>query len=169
MVRPHLEYGNIIWGPHFKEDMKAVERVKKKSDSDDIKDKRSSIYPKTESFKPSISAIQKKERRYDMCYKVITNKVKVKKENFFSLNNHTTRGHMYKLQKKQQAIKQPSQSFAIRSINDWNSLPSKVVQAESTNHFKNQLDKYWESKRFESPYVEIENHMSRPLQAMSFF
>ena len=22
MVRPHLEYGNIIWGPHFKEDMK---------------------------------------------------------------------------------------------------------------------------------------------------
>ena len=64
MVCPHLEYGNIIWGPHFKEDIKAVERVKK-SDSDDIKDKRSSIYPKTESFKSSISVIQKKERRYD--------------------------------------------------------------------------------------------------------
>ena len=32
MVRPHLEYGNIIWGPHFKEDMKAVERVKKKKE-----------------------------------------------------------------------------------------------------------------------------------------
>ena len=31
MVRPHLEYGNIIWGPHFKEDMKAVERVKKRA------------------------------------------------------------------------------------------------------------------------------------------
>ena len=92
-----------------------------------------------------------------MCYKVIkviTNKVNVKKENFFSLNNNTTMRHMYKLNKNQRAIKQPrSQSFAIRSINDWNSLPSKVVQSESTNHFKNQLDKYWESKRFESPYV----------------
>ena len=31
MVRPHLEHGNIIWGPHFKEDMKAVERVKKRA------------------------------------------------------------------------------------------------------------------------------------------
>ena len=31
MVRPHLEYGNIIWWPHFKEDMKAVERVQKRA------------------------------------------------------------------------------------------------------------------------------------------
>ena len=31
MIRPHLEYGNIIWRPHFKEDMKAVERVKKRA------------------------------------------------------------------------------------------------------------------------------------------
>ena len=86
--------------------------------------------------------------------KVITNNVKVKKENFFSLNNNTTRGHMYKLHKNQRAIKRPrSQNFAIRSINDWNSLPSKVVQAESTNHFKNQLDKFCESKRFESPHM----------------
>ena len=86
-----------------------------------------------------------------MCYKVITNKVKVKKQNFFSLNNNTM-GHMDKLHKNQRAIKR-SQSFAIRSINDWNNLPSKVVQTESTNHFKNQLDKYWESKRFKSPHM----------------
>ena len=31
MDRPHLEYGNIIWGPHFKEGMKAVERVQKRA------------------------------------------------------------------------------------------------------------------------------------------
>ena len=59
----------------------------------------------------------------------MTNKVKVKKENFFSLNNNTTRGHMYKLHKKQRAI---SQSFAIRSINDWNSLPSKFRRNQPT-------------------------------------
>ena len=27
LVRPHLEYGNIIWGPHYKEDQKALEKV----------------------------------------------------------------------------------------------------------------------------------------------
>ena len=31
MVRPHLKYGNVIWGPHFKEDVKAVERVQKRA------------------------------------------------------------------------------------------------------------------------------------------
>ena len=82
-----------------------------------------------------------------MCYKVMTNKVRLNKEKFFSLNNNQTRGHIYKLHKNQRAIKQSqSQSFAITSINDWNSLPSNVVQAESTYHFKKQLDKHWESK-----------------------
>ena len=27
LVRPHLEYGNVVWGPYSKEDIKAVERV----------------------------------------------------------------------------------------------------------------------------------------------
>ena len=27
LVRPHLEYGNVIWGPLYKEDIKAVEKV----------------------------------------------------------------------------------------------------------------------------------------------
>ena len=158
MVRPHLEYGNIIWGPHFKEDMKAVERVKKRATRVILRIK---DLPYTQRLKAlNLPSLSYRRKRGDMimCYKVMTNKVKVKvkvkKENFFSLNNNTPRGHMYKLHKNQRAIKQPrSESFAIRSINDWNSLPSKVVQAESTNHFKNQLDKYWESKRFESSYM----------------
>ena len=31
LVRPHLEYGNIIWGPHYKEDQKALEKVQKRA------------------------------------------------------------------------------------------------------------------------------------------
>ncbi len=27
MVRPHLEYGNLIWGPHYKLDQQTVEIV----------------------------------------------------------------------------------------------------------------------------------------------
>ena len=29
MVQPHLEYGNVVWGPHFKLDQQAIERVQK--------------------------------------------------------------------------------------------------------------------------------------------
>ena len=31
MVRPHLEYANIIWGPHFIGDIRAVELVQKRA------------------------------------------------------------------------------------------------------------------------------------------
>ena len=31
LVMPHLEYGNIIWGPHYKEDQKAIEKVQKRA------------------------------------------------------------------------------------------------------------------------------------------
>ena len=31
MVRPHLEYGNVVCGPHFKLDQQAIERVQKRA------------------------------------------------------------------------------------------------------------------------------------------
>ena len=37
-------------------------------------------------------------------------------------------------------------SFANRIVNIWNSLPNWVVSANSTNTFKNRLDKYWENQ-----------------------
>jgi len=34
-------------------------------------------------------------------------------------------------------------SFPARTINTWNSLPNKIVDAESVNTVKTRLDKYW--------------------------
>ena len=31
LVRPHLEYGNVIWGPFYKEDSKSIERVQRRA------------------------------------------------------------------------------------------------------------------------------------------
>ena len=31
LVRPHLEYGNVVWGPYYKADMKAIEGVQRKA------------------------------------------------------------------------------------------------------------------------------------------
>ena len=31
LVRPHLEYGNVIWAPFYKEDHKSIERVQRRA------------------------------------------------------------------------------------------------------------------------------------------
>ena len=33
--------------------------------------------------------------------------------------------------------------FSKRIINVWNSVPGTVVMADTVNHFKHRLDKYW--------------------------
>ena len=93
------------------------------------------------SYKPSNIVVQKKGYMI-MCYKVRIDKVKLNKDKFYCFSNNKTRGHIYKLHKNNSATKQSRcLSFAIRSINNWINLPSKVAQAESTDHFKNLVDK----------------------------
>ena len=38
--------------------------------------------------------------------------------------------------------------FSNRIVAIWNSLPKIVVSAESTNIFKNRLDKFWANQNF---------------------
>ena len=41
--------------------------------------------------------------------------------------------------------------FSVRVVNDWNALPSDVVQASSLNQFKAHLDAHWAGIRFYIP------------------
>jgi hypothetical protein len=37
-------------------------------------------------------------------------------------------------------------SFAIRVVKSWNSLPEEIVSTPTTNTFNNRLDKYWSNQ-----------------------
>ena len=56
---------------------------------------------------------------------------------------YDTRGHKFKLHKASHATIPSEKLFAVRIINNWNSLPEDVVFVPSLNNFKNQLDKFW--------------------------
>ena len=71
LVMPHLEYGNIIWGPHYKEDQKAIEKVQKRA-----------------------------TKLMIQTYKIITEKFNLNKYLFFKILRSATRGHNYKLYKQ---------------------------------------------------------------------
>ena len=64
---------------------------------------------------------------------------------FFEIKeSKITRGHNYKLVKKQSRLDVRKYSFSQRTINVWNNLSTDYVHASSVNNimFKNKIDKY---------------------------
>ena len=53
-----------------------------------------------------------------------------------------TRGHKYKLYKKSCQSETRKKAFTMRIVDNWNSLTSELVEAKTTNAFKNGLDNH---------------------------
>ena len=148
LVRPHLEYGNVVWGPYFMEDIKAVERVQRRVTKMLPRLKEMTYEDRLREL--NLPSLTHRRRRGDMifAYKIVTGKMNMNKDDFFKISHLTTRGHPLKIY-KQHAKKLPRiNTFSNRIVNDWNKLPSKIVQAKSTNSFKNELDKYWSEEMY---------------------
>ena len=63
-VRPHLEYGNVIWGPFYKEDIKAVEKIQRRA-TKLVSQIRNLPYAE-QSKKLNLSSLTDRRRRDDM-------------------------------------------------------------------------------------------------------
>ena len=62
---------------------------------------------------------------------------------FFEIKeSKLTRGHNYKLAKKESKLDVRKYSFSQRTINVWNNLSTDCVRASSVNMFKNKIDTY---------------------------
>jgi len=61
-------------------------------------------------------------------------------------NRVDTRVNKYKLLNKSFRYDLRKYSFTAHTINTRNSLPNKIVDAESVNTFKTRLDKYWRNQ-----------------------
>ena len=78
--------------------------------------------------------------------------INMNKEDFFqAAPSASIRGHSLKLAKPTAQSRVRSNFWSVRTINDWNSLPDHIVQAQSTNEFKNLLDDHWSSHAFDIP------------------
>ena len=143
MVRPHLEYGNAIWGPFYQGDIKTIESIQRRATKliASLKDK--SYEEHIETLK--IPSLAYRRRRGDMIwmYKIINGLVRIDSTKLFiPVNLAHTRGHSQRVYKSHAVKVARKNSFSQRTINYWNSLPNYVVEAPSLNSFKNRLDKY---------------------------
>ena len=152
LVRTHLEYGNVIWGPFFKEDAKLVEKVQKRA-TKLVPELRNMAYEER-LRKLNLPSLQHRRRRGDMIftYKIMSGKVKLDPSEIFTMAKKTMRSHKYKIQKTKVNSTRKTNAFSNRIVHDWNILPSKIVTSKTTNEFKNSLDEHWRDEMFQTPF-----------------
>ena len=87
-------------------------------------------------------------------YQLFHGGIDIDPSSFFTLAESSTRGHPFKIHKCPAVSRVRRSSFAIRIVNDWNSLPTEVVCAPSVNAFKARLDVHWAQIRYNIPETD---------------
>ena len=149
MVRSHLEYANCIWSPFRIMDIENLEKVQKRA-TRMIYSVKNMCYEERLRLL-NLPTLKYRRLRGDMieAYKIITMKYDNNSViNFKQCDNSITRGNRYKLFPVNVHYNLRKHFFSNRIISTWNSLPDYVVSANSTNMFKNLLDKFWNNQEF---------------------
>ena len=145
LVRPHLEYANQVWSPNLKRQETVIENVQRRATKLVLGLAELSYEERLR--KLGLPTLKYRRKRGDMIemYKILTNKYDERVTNFVKLNESDkgTRGHRYKIEKKQIRLETRKASFICRSTDLWNNLPEKVIEAPTTQAFEARLDRHW--------------------------
>ena len=152
LVRPHLEYGNLVWGPFNRADQRLVERVQRRA-TRMVQSLRHLPYEERLRLL-QLPSLYYRHRRGDMihAYQMFRGGVDADPSHFFLLPTETiTRGHPYKISKPSAVCRVRRSAFATRIVDDWNGLPAEVVCSPNVNTFKARLDAHWALLRYQIP------------------
>ena len=153
LVRPLLEYGNVIWGSHYKSNQQALEKVQRRATQLLPQLKDLDYVHRLKALK--LPSPQYRRQRWDMIetFNILTGSVRLDPTLFFTfVSNTSRRGHIYQLYKQHMPRRVREQSFGIHIVNEWNNLPRYVVEAEDLDQFKNNLDSHWHARQYLTPF-----------------
>jgi len=145
LIRPRLEYGNIIWNPMKEKDIHSIESIQRRA-TKMIPGLTDMTYE--ERLKTlKLPTLVYRRMRGDIieAYKLVTKKYDLSKELLHPATYKSTRGNTLKLEKTRSITQTRQNFFTQRVINTWNALPEEVVSASSTNVFKNRIDNLWKT------------------------
>ena len=150
LVRPILEYGNTVWCPHLRKHIDLLEGVQRRFTkriigTDGLTYEERLVYlrlPSLEYRRLRGDMIEV----YKMCYHFYDPSIISKLLTF--CDDNRTRGHRFKLYKKDTNTKIAQNFFSNRVTNAWNNLPEETVNARSLNSFKNAVDRFFQNKMY---------------------
>ena len=140
MVRPHLEYGNVIWDPHLKGLSQDLERVQRRA-TRMVKECSHLTYIERLTY---LNLFSLKYRRFRgsliQTFKIINKVDDVDPNDFYTFNNGNTRYADFKIFIKRSKLDIRKYCFSNRTARAWNNLAIKTRKAKSVNTFKRLLD-----------------------------
>lgn len=146
LVRPKLEYCVQSWRPFLRKDIDSLERVQRRATKMITECKGQSYESRLKTL--GLISLEDRRTRGDLIqvFKLIKGIDNVEYSTLFQLaDDSRTRGHKYKIIKVRSRLEIRRQFFSQRVVNEWNKLPSLVVEAETVNCFKNRLDSHWKA------------------------
>jgi hypothetical protein len=143
LVRSQMEYASAIWDPHMTKDKEALERVQRKA----------SRWIKNDySYRTSVTGILKdlgldsleqrrSNARLTLMYKIVHDTVAVSPSDIGLewADSRTRASHKFKFRQLGSKTVEYHQSFAVKTIQEWNHLPACFAEAGTLDIFKCQL------------------------------
>ncbi|KAK8747068.1 hypothetical protein OTU49_016973, partial [Cherax quadricarinatus] len=143
LVRPHLDYAAQFWSPYYRMDINSLENIQRRMTKliHSIRN-----LPYEERLKTlKLHSLVRRRMRGDLIevykWKIGINKGDINKVLRISLQERT-RSNGFKLDKFRFRKDIGKYWFGNRVVDEWNSLPSWVIEARTLGSFKFRLDKY---------------------------
>ena len=152
LVRPHLEFGNMVWGPFNRTDQRLLERVQRRATRMVASIRHLPYKERLKLLK--LPSLYYRRKRGDMIflYQLFHGGVDIRPEDFFTLAaDGITRGHPFKVLKPRAVCRVRRSIFSVRVVDSWNTLPAKVVCSASVAAFKANLDAHWAHIWYDMP------------------
>ena len=142
LVRPTLEYATTVWDPHTKGNIYKIEMVQRRAARYVLHryHNRSSVGEMLQHLNWPLLEVRRQHQRLAMLYKIHHGMVAVNKAQYLTPAARTSRHtHRSSYLVNEASTDYIRQSFFLRTVREWNSLPATVVDAPSLESFKARL------------------------------
>ena len=145
LVRPHLDYCSSVWRPYLQKDINLLEKVQKRATRMVEGFKGMNYLSRLKGMR--LTTLETRRLRADLIevFKIVKGFEGLREDEFFELREVkggacSTRRNSHAFFKKRFKLDVAKYSFSNRVVDEWNGLPSKVIEEKTLDAFKGKLD-----------------------------
>ena len=160
-VRPHLEYGQVIWSPHLRKHINMIENVQIRATK--LIDGFGKLSYSERLKRINLPTLAYPRLRGDMIetFKHFHSYDPAILPPSFKPRDRLSRCHNHQIQPiipKDGERGVHKNSFYCRVVDTWNNLPKDVVSAPTMDTFKNRLDEHWKDLPLKFDHKPAQTH-----------